>query len=132
MEMKIAIISIAISHIHHRLYHFLCIAKKILKKYLTLSIYAPSISTSKCCCILVVIFAHILFLHTNINAYYSSSMSLPFSAFSFSRAICSFSIWAMLFSGVGKSSGIVPPMSLMAFLTFLPTSPCTAVAVSAS
>ena len=44
---------------------------------------------------------------------YSSNISLPFFALPFNRAICSFSICCMLFSGVGKSSGIVPPNSLI-------------------
>lgn len=52
---------------------------------------------------------------------YSSNISLPFFAFSFKRAICSFSICCMLFSGVGKSSGIVPPIFSIAVLTSLPT-----------
>lgn len=53
--------------------------------------------------------------------FYSSSISCPFFAFCFKSSICSFSSCAMLFSGVGKSSGIVPPISSMAFRTSLPT-----------
>ena len=34
---------------------------------------------------------------------------------------CSRSIWAMLLSGVGRSSGMVPPSSAMVWRTFLPT-----------
>ena len=44
------------------------------------------------------------------------------NAYDCSSFFCSFSICLILFSGVGRSSGIVPPSSAMVCLTFFPTS----------
>ena len=42
--------------------------------------------------------------------------------YSFSNLHCSRSICLILLGGVGRSSGMVPPSSLIVCLTFLPTS----------
>lgn len=60
------------------------------------------------------------FSHFHIYIIYSSNINLVFLSFNLFN--CSLSTCLILFEGVGKSSGIVPPISSIAFLTFAPTS----------
>ena len=59
---------------------------------------------------------------SNLELYIIYSSNINLVLLSFNLFNCSFSICLILFSGLGKSSGIVPPISSIAFLTLEPTS----------
>gem|GEM_PF-5821161 len=65
--------------------------------------------------------SYLILCFPNMRKGHSSSMSCPSSAFCFRRSICSRSNCAMLFSGVGRSSGMVPSIFRIASLTSFPT-----------
>ena len=65
--------------------------------------------------------SYLILCFPNMRKGHSSSMSCPSLAFCFRRSICSRSNCAMLFSGVGRSSGMVPSIFRIASLTSFPT-----------